>query len=88
MQTYWLVVDTSTDNRNIVGNGLIALTTWDVAVIKSRSNGDHLGVDCPSYAHALIKAVFSTRCSSGDLHRLAKVSLRVRIIDDILSALF
>lgn len=72
LQTYWLVVNTSTDNGNIVGDGLIALTTWDVAMIESRSDRDHLGIDCPSYAHALIKAVFPARCSSRDFHSLAK----------------
>lgn len=75
-ETHWLIVDTGTNNGNIVGDGLIALTSWNMAMIQCRSDRDNLSIDCPSYAHALIKAVFSARCSSRDFHRLDNVSFR------------
>lgn len=77
LKTHWLIVNAGPNNGNIVGDGLIALPSWNMAVIKSRSDRHHLGINCSSYAHALIKAIFLARCSSRDFHRLAKVSFGI-----------
>lgn len=68
LSTYRLIVNTSTDDCNVIGDRLITLATWHVAVIQSSSDRDDLGVDTPSQLDGSLEIVLLGSCSTRDFH--------------------